>query len=258
MILHYGYCHVLTASLKASPSHISEQVSELLFGEQVEILEADDRGWAKIRCKWDGYEGWCRLSQLSFIDKKSYARPQKYISIYPKNKILFADEERPLPLGAEWQRPTIQTRMETVKYKGNKMKFEDIAPSRELLKSIAFHFKYAPYLWGGRTVWGIDCSGFTQMIYKLSNIRLLRDASQQATQGSAVDFLQNAQTGDLAFFDNQEGHINHVGMLLDKNTIIHATDTAGCVVIDKIDQGGIISAFLKKRTHNLRLVRRYF
>ena len=257
MVLHYGYCHVTTASLKASPSHASEQVSELLFGEQVEIIEVDDKDWAKIRCKWDDYEGWCRLSQLSFIDKKSYARPSKYISIYPKNKIFIDDEERILPLGAEWQKPTIETRVGTVKPKGKKMKFEEIIPSGELLKLNASLFKYAPYLWGGRTVLGMDCSGFTQMVYKISNIRLLRDASQQATQGITVDFLQDAQTGDLAFFDNEEGNINHVGMLLDKNTIIHATDTAGCVVIDKIDPSGIISTFLKKRTHNLRLVRRY-
>lgn len=85
-----------------------------------------------------------------------------------------------------------------------------------------------------------------------------RDASQQAKEGTGVDFLQHAQCGDLAFFDNSEGKIVHVGILLDNHTIIHATETSGRVVIDRIDQEGIISVKLKKRTHHLRFVKRMF
>ena len=94
------------------------------------------------------------------------------------------------------------------------------------------------------------------MAYRLCNLRIPRDASQQANEGQLVDFLQNAQCGDLAFFDEKEGRINHVGILLDNQNIIHATETSGRVVIDRIDQGGIISIALKRRTHNLRLVKR--
>ncbi len=88
------------------------------------------------------------------------------------------------------------------------------------------------------------------------NIRIPRDAYQQALMGSTVSFLQEAQCGDLAFFDNEEGHITHVGLLLNEHTIIHATDTSGCVVVDAIDNGGIVSRQLRARTHNLRLVKR--
>ncbi len=96
------------------------------------------------------------------------------------------------------------------------------------------------------------------MVFKLCNFKLMRDASQQATQGEVVDFLVNARCGDLAFFEEREDQINHVGLLLDNETIIHATDAAGRVVIDRFDQGGIISTLLKKRTHKLRMVRRVF
>ncbi|MBC7554865.1 MAG: C40 family peptidase, partial [Taibaiella sp.] len=128
--------------------------------------------------------------------------------------------------------------------------------SQASLKEAVLLYGYAPYQWGGRSIYGIDCSGLTQMAYKLCNIPLQRDAGQQAQQGVIVDFLETAQCGDLAFFDNADGKITHVGMLLDNQTIVHATETTGHVVTDRIDPGGIISVSLRKRTHNLRVVRR--
>jgi cell wall-associated NlpC family hydrolase len=110
------------------------------------------------------------------------------------------------------------------------------------------------YLWGGRSVFGIDCSGFTQSVFKFLNVHLLRDAQQQATQGELVAFLQQAHCGDLAFFDDGEGHIIHVGILLNAHEIIHA---AGKVRIDKIDNQGIIEADTGQRTQRLRIIKRY-
>lgn len=125
----------------------------------------------------------------------------------------------------------------------------------DAIKKIAFTFLNTPYLWGGRCVFGIDCSGFTQMVYKFFGIALLRDARQQATQGVTVDFLQQAVCGDLAFFDNAAGEIIHVGILLNSNEIIHAS---GKVQVDAIDNGGIISRATGQRTQKLRIIKRYF
>jgi cell wall-associated NlpC family hydrolase len=111
-----------------------------------------------------------------------------------------------------------------------------------------------PYLWGGRSVFGIDCSGFAQQVYRFFNKHLPRDASQQALQGEVVGFLQEAICGDLAFFDNEEGRITHVGILLDAQTIIHSS---GRVKIDKIDNQGIFTTDKGERTHNLRIIKRY-
>lgn len=125
--------------------------------------------------------------------------------------------------------------------------------NEDSLKKISYTFINTSYLWGGRSVFGIDCSGFTQVVFKCLSIPLLRDASQQATQGDEVGFLQEGKSGDLAFFDNHAGRITHVGILLNENTIIHAS---GKVRVDTIDSLGIVNTDTGQRTHKLRLIKR--
>ena len=122
-----------------------------------------------------------------------------------------------------------------------------------LLKDIAMLFLNTAYLWGGRSIFGVDCSGFCQTVFRFIGIPLLRDAYQQASQGEAIGFLQEAKLGDLAFFDNEEGRITHVGMLLDQETIIHAS---GRVRIDTIDHQGIVNVDTGLCTHKLRIIKR--
>ena len=222
------------------------------------MLTINEGEWAQIRLEADSYEGWCRASQLHMVTKKEYFKPTKFFSGKHTDKLVFESSEMWLPLGSEFVKSKVTIASQTAKFKGGKLDASKLNASESNLRDIAMHYLHAPYQWGGKTIAGIDCSGLSQMAFKLCGVAIPRDASQQATEGETVDFLQHAKCGDLAFFDNEEGKINHVGMILDHQTIIHATESSGRVVVDKIDQGGIISASLRKRTHNLRMVRRYF
>jgi hypothetical protein len=132
------------------------------------------------------------------------------------------------------------------------MKTSGVKPKTDLLTT-AYMYLNAPYLWGGKTPFGIDCSGFTQMVYKLNGYKVLRDASQQSTQGEALSFIEESEPGDLAFFDNDEGKIIHVGIMMENNYIIHAS---GKVRIDRVDHLGIYNAELNKHTHRLRVIKK--
>lgn len=256
MVLSYAFCNTSLLAVRSEPAHRSEMVTELLYGEKAEILEINDEAWARIHCKWDGYIGWCRVAQLTIIDKKAYGKESKYIVSAGSGKLIFDDSTQWLPTGSEIFGIKLLSNS-PVKYNGKKEATKSLVLTPTKLAEAALKYINAPYLWGGRSIAGIDCSGLSQMAFKLCGKEILRDASQQATQGEQVDFLQHARTGDLAFFENKAGNINHVGLLLDSNSIVHATDTSGKVVIDRIDQGGIISKKLRKRTHTLRVIKRY-
>jgi cell wall-associated NlpC family hydrolase len=146
-------------------------------------------------------------------------------------------------------------RRNSVQFKGKVWDPEEVKINPKQIKQIAFKFLNTSYLWGGKSVFGIDCSGYAQAVYKLLNVYLPRDAWQQAEAGTAVNFLQEAQCGDLAFFDNENGKIIHVGILLNDHEIIHSS---GKVRIDKIDTQGILNLETKQRTHQLRIIKRYF
>jgi cell wall-associated NlpC family hydrolase len=135
-------------------------------------------------------------------------------------------------------------------YDGNKI---NVKPNKSNIVATAFLYLNAPYLWGGKTPFGVDCSGFTQMVYKLNGINLNRDASQQATQGEALSFIEESEPGDLAFFDNAEGEIIHVGIIMENNYIIHAH---GKVRIDRLDHSGIYNAERQIHTHKLRVIKK--
>ncbi len=261
MSVAFAFTNVPVAPMRAEPNHKAEQVNQLLFGEKVEIAETNNREWCKIKNLADGYQGWCKQAQLTLMTHKDYQKETKYLVTSNASRLELPENIMWLPIGCEL--PGLKNGKIAIQniqgdFKGDKTKVKDIQINTDLLHRTALQLLYAPYQWGGRTTAGIDCSGFTQLVYKLCNIPLQRDASQQALQGEMVGFLQNSQLGDLAFFDDKDGKIIHVGLLLDHQTIIHASDTAGRVAIDRIDQGGIISLTQRRRTHQLRVVKRVF
>jgi len=237
--------------MRSDASHKSEMVSQLLFGEVAEVLESA-KEFTRIKCLYDGYEGWCAKTQLAPIDNKEAFKPVGYVNTW-HGLALLNNTEIHVPVGTPVF-PSINAGGYTISFPAGSIGNLHLAPSvQEQIKSTALQYLNTPYLWGGKTNFGIDCSGFTQQVYKQLHIPLLRDAYQQATQGEVVGFLQGAQCGDLAFFDNEDGRITHVGILVDSETIIHAS---GYVRVDKMDNEGIVHSVTGKRTHKLRIIKR--
>jgi hypothetical protein len=258
MTLAYAVCSVASMPLRSQPSHRAEQVSQILLGERMEVLQIQADGWAQVITEWDQYLGWVKEGQIQKILYKDYKKPLRSLSASTTDFIELPEGKFLLSPGSslfQMKRKSFPWRSD-YHFKGKKIVLADVVPGPKMIECVAKLFLGTPYVWGGRSIAGIDCSGFTQMVYKMMNVRIPRDAYQQAEVGETIGFLQEAMCGDLAFFDNEEGRITHVGILLDSHNIIHATETSGCVVIDAIDNGGIISRRLRMRTHNLRLVKR--
>ena len=256
--MQYAVCCVPVSPLRAAPSHKSEMVSQQLFGEKSTVVESSVDGWIKIGLKYDGYEGWVQQSHLAEIDEEHFLKVDKDLTEDWVNEVDYNGHIMCVPMGSSlsaFKNGKAFWRRNTVYFKGKVWNPEEVKISPKLIKQIAFKFLNTSYLWGGKSVFGIDCSGYAQMTYKFLNKQLPRDAWQQAEEGTIVNFLQEAKCGDLAFFDNEEGRITHVGILLNDHEIIHSS---GKVRIDKIDTQGILNLETKQRTHKLRIIKRYF
>jgi gamma-D-glutamyl-L-lysine dipeptidyl-peptidase len=248
--MSYAVCCVPVAPLRTAPDHKTEMTSQLLFGEYCIITDTDKKGWVKIICKADGYEGWCQLPHVKNISETEYNTTTTVLAADWVNEITYNSQAMFIPLGSLlWAEKNVVAFSNDIWYPAK------IKRNEETIKEIAFKFLNTAYLWGGRSVFGIDCSGFSQAVYKFLNIALQRDAGQQATQGELVNFLQEARCGDLAFFDDEEGKIIHVGILLNNYQVIHASSR---VRVDKIDNEGIINADTGERAQRLRIIKRYF
>ena len=246
--------------MRATASHRAEMTSQLLFGERAEATGGNEKGWLHVRGLHDGYDGWVREGQLQALSAKEARKATRCLVTSHDSKLIFEHGALRLPMAAELPNLThgkLLMGNERVSFKGKKAALNKRVFSAQTLIAAAKEFLHAPYLWGGRTAYGIDCSGLVQVAFKLCGVNLPRDAWQQAEKGTAVDFLSEAKTGDVAFFQNDDGRIVHVGILLDAMTILHATETSGRAVIDRIDTEGIISVGLRRRTHRRRTIRRY-
>jgi len=250
----FGICNLAIIPLRFEPSDKSEIVSQVLFGEHFEVLE-QLKQWSKIKLQYDDYEGWVDSKQYQIISESEYnqlsedaivlnADLVEYITA-PNNLLLPITLGSSLSFLSHGDINTSNFNFEGTKISGIK--------SKNCLLNTAFMFLNAPYLWGGKTPFGVDCSGFTQMVYKLNGYKLMRDASQQSKQGEALSFIEESEPGDLAFFDNEEGNIIHVGIIMDDNYIIHAS---GKVRIDRLDHLGIYNAEVNKHTHKLRVIKK--
>tara|TARA_R110002073_G_scaffold312586_2_gene484105 strand:- start:9281 stop:10051 length:771 start_codon:yes stop_codon:yes gene_type:complete len=252
----YGICNLSIVPLRSEPSDASEMVSQVLFGEHFTILEKEKK-WSKIQIHFDGYEGFIDNKQYQEIDLTLFEELSSSECHYSSEILDYITDENnhlsTIPIGSRL--PFYENKEFVIDQK--KYSYEGRVYSGNLSKDEvarkAFLFLNAPYLWGGKTPFGIDCSGFTQMIYKLCGYSLLRDAKDQATQGEVLSFIEESQPGDLAFFDNDEGVITHVGIIMNDYYIIHAH---GKVRIDLLDHSGIYNTDTKIHSHKLRVIKR--
>ena len=271
----FGICNLSVVPCRKEPSDKSEMVTQLLFGEHFEVLE-EKNSWVRIRIVFDNYECW--IDKKQFLPLKNSKGINKLSTGITTDLVQLASPQSS-PKEREQNHIPILLGSSLPKYSDNefslgkeKYSFEGevIFPFAKKSKSpslggvgeAAKWYLNTPYLWGGRSPFGIDCSGFTQMVFKLNGIHLKRDAKEQAEQGKAIEFFEDGKTGDLAFFDNEDGKIIHVGIVLTPlsygrgvgGEVIHAS---GKVRIDKLDHHGIYNEEIKKYTHRLRIVRRY-
>lgn len=259
MNLQFGVCNLSLVPLRTEPSDKSEMSSQLLFGDHFTILESTEK-WVRILTAQDEYEGWLDRKQFEEIEHASFVALHDMSTILGPSLIhsvtkVSTNDKFNLVAGSNIPGTVDQFfYLRDTKYK---LEGPTVRPAREQfgndVNKVAMFYLNAPYLWGGRSVFGIDCSGLTQMVFRQFGIKLKRDAYQQAEQGELVGFLQECKPGDLAFFDNEEGRIIHVGIMLDNERIIHAS---GRVRVDSIDNQGIFNKELNRYTHKLRIVKR--
>jgi hypothetical protein len=255
----FGICNLSVIPVRSEVSDKSEMLTQLLFGDHFEITEFTEK-WIHIRAAYDDYEGWIDRKQYADITEEAYLKlnGQNYISALIVCQSLKKVSGEIINLVPGSSLPFFKTNHVYINDEEYEFSGEAVKPDTKAFKkgieSAAKFYLHFPYLWGGKSTFGIDCSGFTQMVFKQFDIKIKRDTWQQAEQGETVSSLMEIKPGDLAFFDNVEGRIVHVGILLSSNEIIHAS---GRVKIDSIDEKGIYSKELGRYTHKLKIIKRY-
>lgn len=248
--------------VRAEAREGAEQNTQMLFGELCEILEEQPR-WYRIRLDSDGQEGWVDAKMVTPIAGKDLTAYKKALKdaatvAFPMTYAVSENNGQTIPL-------TAGTRL--TNYKDGRFEVLGVGfridpnmvitrpqelNQENLLQTVRF-FLNVPYLWGGKNAMGMDCSGFTQTILGLFGRHLLRNASEQITQGTEIKDIKEAQAGDLAFFDHQDGKISHVGIVIDPERIIHCS---GRVKVEKLDSTGIFNAENGEYSHYLVQIKR--
>lgn len=253
--MDYAIIAVPAAPVRQKALHQSEMVNQLLFGETVKVLRVKKDFWLKVRSLHDDYEGWLTANLVLPVGEEEARSACEWVSNDLLNILSLDKKTMHVPIGVSLPGFTESAGMLAglpYHFTGNHLKRNSEPPNADTLFNFTSRWLNAPYMWGGRTPLGVDCSGFVQVNYKMLGFDLPRDAWQQAQEGHAVKKLKEAQAGDLVFFDDRD-EIVHVGILLNNEQIIHAS---GRVRIDPIDKKGIVNADTGKRTHRLEAIRR--
>ena len=226
-----------SAAIRSEPSHRSEMVNQLLYGESFTVLE-ESGSWSMIRSNHDAYAGWMESAIVHSSPQESYIQDSILTStcyLDRLNTLLspgsFIDMKIPESLSCHFPNPELTI--------------------SEALNLISKNFLNVPYLWGGRTVFGVDCSGLSQLFLRFCGLHIMRDASEQSDMGLTIPF-EELKLGDLLFFHNDKYKIIHVAIVFAETQVIHAS---GKVHLANFDQKGIY-IHSNSYTHNFAFAKR--
>ncbi|NAY93250.1 SH3 domain-containing protein [Muricauda sp. JGD-17] len=248
--MEYGICHLSIVPIRSLPEDDSEMVSQLLYGECFKVLERRKK-WSRIRVDHDKQEGWVSNKQVTLISEEDYHKTTttelpKFSADLVSHVCTQNGTLLPILLGS------VVSALHLLNHTFEGGTMEGKHPKNTLVDT-ALLYVNAPYQWGGKTPFGIDSSGLAQMVYKINGYKLNRTAEEQSKQGEPLSFIEESEPGDLAFFDNKEGVIDHVGIILKDNYIVHAH---GHVRIDRLDHTGIFNMQEKLYSHQLRVIKK--
>jgi len=249
----HGICALSVINVYREPSEASSIVNQLLYGDHFECIEIK-KFWSKIKLHYDQTEGYILNSLFTPLEPEDFEALSDYSkAIYNQNLTHYAlvGEHGAMPLLIGSRLDASSKIKHELDLSQDSFKVEGITVSEQLVNT-ALKYTYAPYMLGGKSPFGIDASGFTQMVYKTCHLFLERDILSQSNQGQTLSFIEESKPGDLAFFDDPEGNLIHVGLVLPNNYIIHAH---GCVRIDRLDHTGIFNPELNQYTHSLRVLK---